>query len=98
MDWAGDAYEVDVFEKMMFFWSVVFFLKIIFFRERVPRGRSRRENCAKILAAAFSRRDFLMSRETQRERERGEREKGGREKVNSGVRTVTYHFFSYCLL
>ena len=31
-----------------------------FFRDRGPRGRSRRENSGKILAAAFSRRDFLM--------------------------------------
>ena len=32
----------------------------VFFRERGPRGRSRRENSGKILAGAFSRRDFLM--------------------------------------
>ena len=31
-----------------------------FVHDRVRRGRSRRENSGKILAAAFSRRDFLM--------------------------------------
>ena len=36
------------------------FSEITVFHERGRRGRSRRENSGKILAAAFSRRDFLM--------------------------------------
>ena len=40
------------------FWVGPFF-ENDFFHERGPRGRSRHENSAKILAAAFSRRDLL---------------------------------------
>ena len=58
MDWAGATYEVDFFRKMLLFGRS--FFEKDFFRERGPRGRSRRENSAKILATAFSRRDFLM--------------------------------------
>ena len=36
------------------------FFENYLFRKRGPRGRSRRENSGKILAAAFSRRDVLM--------------------------------------
>ena len=58
MDWAGATYEVDFFEKCWFLAGR--FFQNDFFRERGPRGRSRRENSAKIIAAAFSRRVFLM--------------------------------------
>ena len=58
MDWAGAGYEVD-FLKKCWFWGGSNFENDIF-RERGPRGRSRRENSAKILAAALSGRDFLM--------------------------------------
>ena len=58
MDWAGATYEVDFFEKC-WFWDGRFF-ENDFFHERGPRGRSRRENSGKILAAAFSQFDFLM--------------------------------------
>ena len=49
----------SIFEKYVGVWSVVFF-KNNTFHERGRRGRSGRENSGKILAAAFSRRDFLM--------------------------------------
>ena len=58
MDWAGEQYEVDFLKKCLFFGRS--FFQNDFFHERGRRGRSRRENSAKILAAAFSRRDFLM--------------------------------------
>ena len=58
MDWAEAHYEVDFLKKCWFLGGSNF--ENDFFRERGPRGRSRRENSAKILAAAFSRRDFLM--------------------------------------
>ena len=49
----------STFSKNVGFWDGHFFQKS-FFRERGRRGRSRRENSGKILATAFSRRDFLM--------------------------------------
>ena len=58
MAWAGEGYEAD-FLKTCVFWVGRFFQNDLF-HERGRRGRSRRENSAKILAAAFSRRVFLM--------------------------------------
>ena len=55
---AGEGYEVDFLKKCLFF--LMDFFNMIFFHEWARRGRSRRENSGKILAAAFSRRDFLM--------------------------------------
>ena len=58
MDWAGEQYEVDFLKKC---WLLVGdFLQNVFFHDRGRRGRSRRENSGKILAAAFSRRNFFM--------------------------------------
>ena len=47
-----------LFRKCWFLGGLIF--ENDFFHERGRRGRSRRENSAKILAAAFSRREFLM--------------------------------------
>ena len=58
MDWAGEGYEVDFLKKCWFFGRP--FLQNDFCHERGRRGRSRRENSAKMIAAALSRRDFLM--------------------------------------
>ena len=59
MDWAGATYGVDFLKKCVLFGRSIF-QKKHFFHDRGRRGRSRRENSGKILAAAFSRRDFLM--------------------------------------
>ena len=58
MDWAGEGCEVDFLKKCLFFGRP--FFQNDFFHERGRRGRSRRENSAKMIAAALSRRDFLM--------------------------------------
>ena len=49
----------SIFEKYVGFWSVGFF-KNITFHERGRRGRSGRQNSGKMIAAGFSRCDFLM--------------------------------------
>ena len=49
----------STFSKNLGFWSAAFSENYLF-HDRGPRGRSRRENSGKIIAAAFSRRYFLM--------------------------------------
>ena len=58
MDWAGAQYEVDFLKKCWLLVGRIF--ENIFFHDRGRRGRSRRENSGKILAAELARCDFLM--------------------------------------
>ena len=59
MDWAGEQYEVDFLKKLLVVGGSIFW-KLFLFHEWGRHGRSGRENSGKIIAAAFSRRDFLI--------------------------------------